>query len=34
MKLVREHINFERGLNPKKSMKTGLHARVEGKCPL
>ena len=26
MKLVKEHINFERGLDPKKSMGTGKYA--------
>ncbi len=26
MKLVKEHINFERGLDPKKAMETGLYS--------
>ena len=28
MKLVREHINFERGLNPKKAMGMGLESHL------
>ena len=26
MNIVREHINFERGLDPKKAMNVGVHA--------
>ena len=29
MKLVKEHINFERGLDPKKAMVTGIAAKNE-----
>jgi hypothetical protein len=32
MKLVKEHINFERGLNPKRAMETGKFILIKNWC--